>query len=464
MSRCLGRSMLMPRWSMPRLLMLMVLAAAVLLGLPILSIAQRGIGGFGGSVGGVKIDPSGVLANATEAEVNAFSQVRQESLREVPGDLKRPAELRKISLRRLETAIETTLKAGKPLDDAMVYLAGLQRIRYVFVYPERNDIVIAGYAESWKIDSHGNTVGATTARPVMLLDDLYVALRAVRSGGNVITCSIDPTPEGLARLQEYASKLTTITDPQREAHVIEQMLGPQTITITGVPPTSHFARVLVAADYRMKRLGMKLEPSPVSGLVSYLDMIRPNTRGMQSMTPRWWMVPNYDPILTDGQGLAWELRGASVKALTEETLFGEAGSKSQTGKVNPIAQAWANAFTNKYEELSHKDTIFGQLRNCIELAVLATLIVKHDLTGKATYQMPVWLDDATLPFVELPAPRTTETQVSYLRRGNNWVVTASGGVQLGLEQIVARTEQSAKLDPVRDEAQPAADAQNWWWD
>ena len=125
---------------------------------------------------------------------------------------------------------------------------------------------------------------------------------------------------------------------------------------------------------------------------------------MQSMTPRWWMVPNYDPLLTDGKGLAWEIRRASVKALTEETFFGEQGSKAQTGKVNPVAQAWANNFTNKYDELSLKDTIFGQLRNCMDLAVLAALIVKQDLSGKAGYQLPLWLDDVNLPAAEMDCP------------------------------------------------------------
>jgi hypothetical protein len=428
-----------------------------------LALAQRGIGG-GGSVGGVLIDADGLLKNATVAQVSALEQLRQESLEQIPGDLKRPAELRKVSLRRLEAELAARQKSGQPLDDAMRYLAGLQRIRYVFVYPEQNDIVVAGFAEGWKVDARGNTVGASSGRPCMLLDDLIVALRTVRAGTGEISCSIDPTPEGLSRLHDYAAKLTTIGDPRREAQTIEQLLGPQTISITGVPATSHFARVLVSADYRMKRLGMKLDPPPIPGLPSYVDMIRPNTRGMQSMTPRWWMVPNYDPLLTDGQGLAWEIRRASVKALTEETFFGEQGSKAQTGKVNPIAQAWANNFTNKYDDLSLKDTIFGQLRNCMDLAVLSALIVKQDLSGKAGYQLPLWLDDASLPAVEMIAPRTTDTQVSFAKRGSNWIITASGGVQLGLEQLVARTQQSDKVEPVRQQARPAADAQPWWWD
>ena len=42
--------------------------------------------------------------------------------------------------------------ATEPLSDDMKYLAGLQHIQYVFVYPELGDIVLAGPGEGWKIN------------------------------------------------------------------------------------------------------------------------------------------------------------------------------------------------------------------------------------------------------------------------------------------------------------------------
>ena len=56
-------------------------------------------------------------------------------------------------------------------------------------------------------------------------------------------------------------------------NAIEQSLGPQNITVTGVPIDSHFAQVMVVADYRMKRLGMNLDASPVPGLTSYVQLL-----------------------------------------------------------------------------------------------------------------------------------------------------------------------------------------------
>jgi len=101
---------------------------------------------------------------------------------------------------------------------------------------------------------------------------LRTAPQAVQTG---ITCSIDPTPEGLARLRGLAAHLHTIgPDPQATVAAIRDTLGPQRITVTGVPATSNFARVMVAADYRMKRLAMDFEPAPIRGLPSFLQMVR----------------------------------------------------------------------------------------------------------------------------------------------------------------------------------------------
>ena len=48
----------------------------------------------------------------------------------------------------------------------MLCLAGLLRLRYVFVYPDSGDIVIAGAAEGWVRNLSGRVVGLTTGRPV----------------------------------------------------------------------------------------------------------------------------------------------------------------------------------------------------------------------------------------------------------------------------------------------------------
>ena len=142
-----------------------------------------------------------------------------------------------------------------------IEVAGLQNVRFVFLDPENNDVIIAGAAEGWTTDGFGTVVGAKTNAPVLQLEDLLVALRsATREQDTGITCSIDPTSEGLTKLQEFYAQNQRLSEPAMRQ--MEELLGPQSVTVTGVPPDSHFARVMVAADFVMKRIAMGLEKSP----------------------------------------------------------------------------------------------------------------------------------------------------------------------------------------------------------
>ncbi len=85
----------------------------------------------------------------------------------------------------------------------------------------------------------------------------------------------------------------------------------------------------------MKRLGMNLDPSPVAGFTSYLQLLGGGGRGISAIAPRWWLVPNYQPVLVDAEGLAFQIRSSGVKCLTEDTVFAADGSKAQAGKSSP---------------------------------------------------------------------------------------------------------------------------------
>ena len=257
------------------------------------------------SVGGIVIDGNGAVAAPSVENERLLAEVRAKALAEVPADLEPFTELRAVSLRQIEAAVAKCTADGQPIPDEIKYLAGLQRVEYVLVYPERNDIVLAGSAEGWRTDALGSVVGATTGRPVVLLDDLMIALRSSESSRlEAISCSIDPTPEGLKRVRSVLGQMRSVGGRRPDGRRIEEAMGPQLVSVTGVPETSHFARVLVAADYRMKRLAMAFDKAPIRGLPSYLQMVRAGGRGMNNMLPRWWLEPNYEPLLRSEDGLA----------------------------------------------------------------------------------------------------------------------------------------------------------------
>ena len=107
-----------------------------------------------------------------------------------------------------------------------------------------------------------------------------------------------------------------------------------------------------------------------------------------------------------------------------EDGFLAAGGVQTTGKSSPLAQRWAESMTRNYEALSRKLPIFAELRNCMDLAVVASLILKHRLDERAGYAMPLLMDPKQVAVPETFAPpRTVDSQASFVKVGRNWVVS-----------------------------------------
>jgi hypothetical protein len=277
-----------------------------------------------------------------------------------------------------------------------------------------------------------------------------------RQGG--ISVSIDPSAEGRKRLDELLK-----VQKRFDAGVldkIEKALGPQQVSIHGVPATSRFARTLVASDYKMKRIAMDLQESPVKGLPSYIDMLK---NPPDNIMPRWWMACHYEPIAKGKDGLSWEIRGQGVKVLTEDEIVQGDGSVKGTGKANPVAQKWADLMTEKYDELSVKEPIFGELRNLMDMSVAAALIAKEDLLAKAGCQLPLIADtDSKLGVTSWVAPRSVDTQCSATKRGREFIITASGGVEINSWEVASKSVPSPTIGGVRSRSLSHA-ADNLWW-
>jgi hypothetical protein len=416
--------------------------------------------GRNGAVGGVLVDAGGVVARAEIEEEDRLRKAWLAALQPISSELGRAAPLRKVSLRRLEEAIAAKVAEKRPLVDEMKCLAGLQQVQFVFVYPEQHDIVLAGPAEGWRVTQHGAVVGQNSGRPVLMLEDLLVSLRSAdAAAASGILCSIDPTEEGLSRLKR-ALRSRPALGPALLAQ-LEQTLGPQVITVEGVPGESRFARVMVAADFLMKRLGMGFEPAPVDGLPSYLQMIAASPSAPpRTMTPQWWLAPDYAPLRRDGDGLAWEIGARSIQTLTDEggREPGEAPERSASS-----TQQWADLFTSKYDELAAQLPVFAELQNCIDFAVVAALLEREDLRRAAGMDMNLLLDGERLPTGAYPIPQTAPSLASAVPKGNAWIVSVSGGVEADPHQIAARNEEVPELTIARTKAAPPAEPR-WWWD
>ena len=254
------------------------------------------------------------------------------------------SKIRYVSLNRLEQAV---LDKNGAMTDEMKCLAGLLRVRYVFFFPESKDLVIAGPAEGWMTDPAGRVVGLTTGRPVVQLQDMVTALRSFAPGKKPtaeIGCSIDPTPEGLSQMQNFLRSFGAEAVPEQTQFIVDRLqssLGLQVVTVNGVPGSTHFAQVMVEADYRMKLIGIGLERPPVR-LVSFVERVNPAQVSRNALF-RFYFVPDYNCVRVSDDKTAMELVGDGVKLVAPTNWLRREGNarpaapRAEPAKCSPSA-------------------------------------------------------------------------------------------------------------------------------
>jgi hypothetical protein len=440
----------------------------VVLGLAIVAALAGASRVFG--QGGVTVDAEGVLRlkKAADAPGGHLSQQHAAAIRtSLATKAANPSKLRKISLKHLEQAVAQ--KQGA-LNDEIRYLAGLQRVRYVFFYPESHDIVLAGPAEGWRTDPLGRVLGIQSGRPVVRLEDLVVALRCFAPGGNqskLVGCSIDPTQEGLAATKRFLETYHP-RSPAEVQNVVEGLrtnLGMETISVFGVSPETHFAQVMVEADYRMKLIGIGLEKPPVR-LASYVDRASP-AQGRRNLQVRWFFTPDYQCVRTSGDGLAMELVGDGVKVVAEDEMITAEGQRQGSGHPDPASHQFVAAFTKVYSELAEKAPVYAELRNLIDLLVAAAYLRDQDLYAKAEWKMEVLGDDKVLPVATYQAPKQVPATVNVAWKGKT-AMTPFGGVQIAPQSALSSEnrlpDEDGKVAKLRRQTTLNLAKGQWWWD
>jgi len=418
----------------------------------------------GQAVGGISIDAGGIVRNVEAGALKELAATRRKALSAFgPTAAEGDTTLRKVSLAKLVGAVEAAAAGTAPLPADVALIGGLERITHLFVDTEGHDILLAGPADSAKVDAAGNVLAARSGRPLLQLEDFIVALRAVdgaRDGG--MLCSIDPVPERVADLQKFLKSQQAAADPTATLRKMEEVLGPQTVRLGGVPADSRFARVLVAADYRLKRIGMGLEPSGVPQVPSYLATV-PAGASVGTL-PRFWLEASYEPISRDADELAFRINGRGMKCLTENDLFGKDGVKRGAAPADKVAQKWCDGFSSNYDALAARHPVFAELVNCVDLAVVAALIKGQQLDKKAGLDLASLLDGDKVRLPTYDAPSTVPTVASGVKKGGKWVVSASGGIQFQPWGFATTTTESADVAEVRAGALAGRPGAAWWWD
>jgi hypothetical protein len=431
-----------------------------------------------GGTSGVLVDAEGVLRTVVQPDPNG-TLARQrvaEAWAVLDADVAKASKLRKVSLTRLANVLAERIANGGTADHEMQHLAGLTRIEYVFCYPESGDIVVAGPAEAWAVAPSGRVQGIESGRPTLLLEDLVVALRAFPPGGHqnspLIYCSIDPTPEGLTRMQEFLRQHGphTTRDPAHTQFVVNQLrekLGEQVITVGGISPNTHFAQVMVEADYRMKLIGINLEQPPVR-LKSYVDRVNPAQSARNAMV-RWYFVPEYECVRVSDDALAMRIEGDGVKLVGEDEIVQADGQRAAAQTSNRASRSFVDAFTKIYPKLAERAPVFAQLRNCIDLTVTAAFIQDQDYYGMVGWNPSSLTDESSFAVENYNAPQQVASAVNAMWKGSILMTPIGGGVQMRPTRAIEPTsileDAAGDVDAARLGVELTdLDANQWWWD
>jgi hypothetical protein len=447
-----------------------------------------GIGDVRPFYGGVLVDAAGTLRLRSQPSTTndliakrgsapSASSPRASDGGSSDDDVRAESPLRYVSLPRLEREIARRQAEGRTLDPAMLTLAGLQRVQYVFVYPESADIVLAGPAGDWRVNDEARIVSKRTDRPVVRLDDLLVLLRRDKDAAlSHFGCSINPRQEALAKTQAYlaSSSQKPLQPGQRKEWLgeLRDQVGTQDIEIFGVDPASRVASVLVEADYHMKLVGMGLADG-VDGVVSYLDSVENSMKRDGDASPpmsvlRWWFALNYESIHASPDGTAFELVGQGVRVLSENEMLAEQGRRVHTGKSDPLNRQFAESFTAHFDELAEKYPVYGELRNVFDLAMAVALIQREGMAAKASWQSVVFADGEKLPLPQTAVPRHVETVINHrVVKRTQIIAGVSGGVMVAPADVLSNLQKSSdkRLAETKFAAPRKGEAgEMWWWD
>jgi len=304
---------------------------------------------------------------------------------------------RAVSLKVLENRLKSSSGKGRYTGE-ILRLAGLESIDGYILDEANQDIVLMGQVEAgW---------------PPLYLEDFVVALRNswlkygdLKDGTYYYKapgCFIEPDPQVLKRLQKLGNDISEGSDSYRIEAAIKKWRPAcrslQSIRVTGIPFHTHFARVLVTADYDMKSLVMGAYEIGISGFKSLSDitldkMQRNFSKGetislRSSIRNRFWFYPG-ENLYLEQDGIVM-IKECPVDLLTEEGYLGKSGSLSGKEKPDELAETFAERFTEMYPELAERKPIYTELDNLFRFVALSKILrfkSAHESSGLDLVQL-----------------------------------------------------------------------------
>jgi hypothetical protein len=343
---------------------------------------------------------------------------------------------RAVSLRQVSLA----LAAGKP-----ARLEGITRLDGYAIDDDNKDIALFGIAER--------------GQPELEAADFVIALRsAFRRGidprdgtdyGKVAAISIDTDPEVFRRLHDFQT-----ANAEGRRKYAELCKTPQKVRVDGMTRHSRVAKVLVDADYRMKRIGQGTQTLPISSPFpgDFEAKIREWRAQLQAgrepdvavnLTRYWFTAGRFSHGVSDDGARMVRLKYAQVVLKDEDQVYRN-GVDVATGAVNAYARAFTCAWTERMEDTYRAEPIWRDMYNMFRNFALARIMYDLHAFQKAGLDSEFLLQGYEPPRVEVPdaLPGLSRMELYVRRRkggaSTTYSRTVCGGVSVGCNKPIEK--------------------------
>jgi len=375
-----------------------------------------------------------------------------------------------LSLRVLSKKAEDCLSPRSAVPRELATLCGITRFESFLVDEGGRDIILVGKQAGGGSSLH--------------LDELVVAMRSIwRAGTQAVSCSLDPRRENVLAIQQINSQLGKIQSPDQGKRMIQQVKGAwgsQLVRIGGVPKDSRYAHIMIDADYHLKKVS--LGALKVSGVHSYLDMKVSDARDRiaqgEDTVPSgiafnrfWFNVEKEFPAFTEDEGIVW-IKACPIALFTEQQMGASSGELFDVDEDDPVAMAYAKAFSDAFPRLTEQVAPYADLRNLYLLKAVLESMRYRQAAERVGLNMDIFLSLYATK-TATPMPETMEgcvvNQEAFLKGKDGsttyWYFPVTfGGVNMEMEVRERNFEKDEKLKRVKSKVlqkRPSPDALSW---
>jgi len=305
----------------------------------------------------------------------------------------KPADTR--FLQETEDQVLTSYKyefsENHPSNSKSIYVLSLRNLinRYSNSINSKKETVRLsklGWIEGYVIDRENNDIlffgRVGSDWPDLYIDDLLLLSKIVIDREKSPFCSLDPIPENVREFERVSSNKDESETLVNYYNRVSRKWGDQKVVVGGVPGNSNIARVMLEADYHMKRISQGLDSLPFieSLLDIYIDKAMKSGRDRESkpiMSRFWFKCDPNSPVFEYEDDIV-RIDACNVIIQTEAQGATRDGRLYDSGDRNVESDKFAESFSRNFRKAAAQVSIYAELENLYRLLSLLKAVTLED--------------------------------------------------------------------------------------